>query len=187
MIPYHTGLISRTMPAHPESLHPMGHALPSDAVPRWSGRARGDTVRAQDLVVALRCALGLPPLDRPPTDDIPAHLAAALEVEGLNARWLIAWTVAGLELFSEGKLPTMAAALIAAKRTAAVIAMDAQLGNLSSAARLLCTGRVNVRRILEEAGAWPWVDPFYRHPPVEPIPWCRCAGDDEDAEEDAAE
>lgn len=175
------------MLAHPESLQPMGHSPPSEAAPRGFVRPRGDTVRDQDLVVALRVALGMPPLDRPPADDIPAHLAAALEVEGLNPRWLIAWTVAGLELFSEGKLPTMAAALITAKRTVAAIAMDAQLGNLSSAARLLCTGRVNVRRILEEAGAWPWVEPFYRHPPVEPVSWCRCAGDAEDAEAEAAE
>lgn len=143
-------------------------------------RSSTDTVCAQDLVVAFRCALGLPPLDRPPTDDIPAHLAAELEVEGLNARWLIAWAVAGLELFSDGKLPTMAAAIITAKRTVAAIAMDAQLGNLASAARLLCTGRVHVRRILEEAGAWPWADPIDRHPPTEPVPWCRCAGEEED-------
>ena len=138
-----------------------------------------DTVRAQDLVVALRCALGLPPLDRPPSDDMPAHLAVDLEVEGLNARWLIAWAVAGLELFSDGKLPTMAAAIITAKRTVAAIAMDAQLGNLASAARLLCTGRLNVRRILEEAGVWPWEDPIDRHPPTEPVSWCRCAGEEE--------
>ena len=150
-------------------------------------RSQTDTIRAQDLVVALRCALGLPPLDRPPTDDMPAHLAADLAVEGLNARWLIAWTVAGLELFSEGKLPTMAAAIIAAKRTVSAIAMDAQIGNLSSAARLLCTGRLNVRRVLEEAGSWPWQDPIYRHPPTEPVSWCRCAGADGEAEADAAE
>lgn len=147
---------------------------------------RSDTARAQDLVVALRCALGLPPLARPPTDDIPAHLAADLEVEGLNPRWLIAWTVAGLELFSEGKLPTMAAATIAAKRTVAAIAMDAQLGNLTSAARILCTGSRSLRQTLEEAGAWPWIEPFYRHPPVEPVSWCRCAADYEDADHEGA-
>lgn len=65
-----------------------------------------------------------------------------------------------LEPFSDGKLPTMAAAIITDKRTVAAIAMDAQLGNLASAARLLYTGRVNVRRILEEARAWPWADPI---------------------------
>ena len=150
------------------------------------GNPRNDTVRAQDLVVALRCVLGLPPLDRPPSDDIPAHLPTNLEVEGLNPRWLIAWTVAGLELFSWGELPTMAAAIIAAKRTVAAIAMDAQGGTLSSAARLLHTGSRNVRRVLEEAACWPWVELFYRHPPVEPVSWCRCAGEG-DTEADAAE
>lgn len=162
----------------------MGHAFPPKAA---SVSPHSDTIRAQDLVVALRCVLGLPPLDRPPTDDIPAHLAADLTVEGLNARWLIAWTVAGMELFSEGKLPTMAAAIIAAKRAVSAIAMDAQVGSLSSAARLLCTGSKNVRRTLEEAGAWPWQDPVDRNPPVEPVPWCRCAGEDDEAEADAAQ
>lgn len=145
-----------------------------------------ESLSAQDLVVALRCALGLPPLDRPPTDDIPAHLPADFEVEGLNARWLIAWTVAGLELFSWGKLPTMSAAIITAKRTVAAIAMDAQGGSLSSAAQLLGTGSKNVRRVLEEAACWPWVELFYRRPPVKPVSWCPCAGDD-DAHADAAE
>lgn len=157
--------------------------------PRVRAGRRSDTIRAQDLVVALRCALGLPPLDRPPSDDLPAHLAADLAVEGLNARWLIAWTVAGLELFSEGKLPTMAAAIIVAKRTVSSIAMDAQHGRLTSAARLLCTGSRNVRRTLEEAGAWPWLEVFFRHPPVEPVSWCRCAADHEepDAEDTGLE
>lgn len=148
---------------------------------------RRDTTRAMDLVVSLRCALGLPPLDRPPTDDIPAHLSADLAVEGLHRRWLITWTVAGLELFSEGRLPSMAAAVIAAKRTVATIAMDDQCGRLAVAARLLATGKKNVRRTLEEAGAWPWVDPFYRHPPVDPVSWCRCAAEHEDTDHEDEE
>lgn len=137
-----------------------------------------DSLRATDLVVALRVALGLPPLDRPPTDDIPAHLAATLAVEGLNPRWFILWCIAGLELFSWGRLPSMAAAIIAARRAVASIAMDAQLGCLASSARLLATGSKNLKRVLEEAGAWPWVDPLYRNPPIEPVSWCRCAGED---------
>jgi len=139
-----------------------------------------DTTRAQDLVVSLRCVLGLPPLDRPPTDDIPAHVPADLAVEGLNARWLIAWTVAGLELFSEGKLPTMAATIIAAKRTVSTLAMDAHFGRVSVVARMLATGTRNVRRTLEEAGTWPWIESFFRHPPVEPVSWCPCAAEHED-------
>ncbi|MEX1369297.1 MAG: hypothetical protein AB1Z98_39585 [Nannocystaceae bacterium] len=137
--------------------------------------------------MSLRCALGLPPLDRPPTDDIPAHLPADLEVEGLHSRWWIAWCVAGLDLFSRGELPTMAAAIIAAKRTVAAIAMDAHYGRLSVVARMLSTGPKNVRRTLEEAGTWPWVESFYRHPPTDPISWCRCAAEHEDAEAHEAE
>jgi hypothetical protein len=37
-----------------------------------------DSIRATDLVVDLPLALGLAPLDRPPTDDIPAHLSVDL-------------------------------------------------------------------------------------------------------------
>lgn len=139
-----------------------------------------DSIRAVDLVVALRCALGLPPLDRPPTDDIPAHLPANLATEGLNPRWLILWCIAGLELFSWGRLPSMAAAIIAARRTVASIAMDAQLGCVASSARLLSTGTKNLRRILQEAGTWPWVDPFYRNPPIEAVSWCSCGGEDDE-------
>jgi len=139
-----------------------------------------DLLRATDLVVALRVALGLPPLDRPPTDDIPAHLPADLAVEGLNHRWFILWAVVGLQLFAWGKLPSMAACIVAARRAVASIAMDAQLGCLASSARLLATGPKNLKRVLVEAGTWPWVDPFYRHPPIEPVSWCRCAGEDED-------
>lgn len=47
---------------------------------------------------------------------------------GLNARWLILWCIAGLELFSWGKLPSLAAAIIVARRTVATIAMDSSLG-----------------------------------------------------------
>lgn len=153
----------------------------------WPADEDGHTTRARDLVVALRCTLGLPPLDRPPSDDIPAHLAPDLEVEGLDARHLIAWVISGLELFSDGKLPTMDAAIVTAKRTVAVLAMDALFGNLSSAARLLYTGSRNVRRILEDAACWPWVELIDRHPPVEPISWCRCGGDAVAVIADAAE
>lgn len=139
-----------------------------------------DTIHAADLVVALRCALGLPPLDRPPTDDLPGHLDPGLVVEGVNHRWLIAWAVAGLELFAEGTLPTMAAAIIAAKRIVSTIAMDAQCGSVTSAARLLCTGTRNLRRTLEEAACYPWRDPMDRNPPIHPVPWCRCADGLED-------
>lgn len=142
---------------------------------RMIDSSASDTIRAGDLVVALRCVLGLPPLDRPPTDDIPAHVPAELEVEGVNARWLIAWTVAGLELFARAEVPTMAATTIAARRTVANLAMDATCGRLTVAARLLCSGRGNVRRTLEEAGCYPWRDPMDRHPPIHPVPWCRCA------------
>jgi hypothetical protein len=159
-------------------------AGPDDA---WRTDEDANTTRARDLVIALRCALGLPPLERSPADDIPTHLAADLEVEGLNPYRLIAWVIAGLELFSDGKLPTLDAAIVTAKRTVAVVAMDAQLGSLSSAARLLYTGSRNVRRILEEAKCWPWVELLHRHPPVEPISWCRCAGDDGYVTANAAE
>jgi len=144
-----------------------------------------DPLRATDLVVALRVALGLPPLDRPPTDDIPAHLPADLAVEGLNHRWFILWAVVGLQLFAWGKLPSMAACIVAARRAVASIAMDAQLGCLASSARLLATGPKNLKRVLVEAGTWPWIDPFYRNPPIEPVSWCRCAGEDEQPDEHA--
>ncbi|MEX1364529.1 MAG: hypothetical protein AB1Z98_15490 [Nannocystaceae bacterium] len=134
-----------------------------------------DTLHAADLVVAFRCALGLPPLDRPPTDDLPGHLDPGLVVEGVNHRWLIAWAVAGLELFAEGTLPTMASATIAAKRVVSTLAMDAQGGSVTSAARLLGTGTRNLRRTLEEAACYPWRDPMDRHPPTDPVSWCRCA------------
>ena len=136
-----------------------------------------DTIGATDLVVALRCILGIAPLDRPPTDDMPANIAPDLEVEGLNPRWLIAWVIAGMELFSAGKLPTLAATIIAARRTVAALALDAQLGSVTSAARLLATGPKNLRRVLEEAGAFPWRDPFDRHPPTVRMPGCVCEGE----------
>ena len=139
-----------------------------------------DSIRATDLVVALRVALGLPPLDRPPTDDIPAHLPATLATEGLNPRWFILWCIAGLELFSWGTLPSMAACIVAARRAVACIAMDSSLGCLASSARLLATGPKNLKRVLVEAGTWPWVDPFYRNPPIEPVSWCSCGGGEDE-------
>ena len=137
---------------------------------------RHEPIKATDIIVALRCILGLPPLDRPPSDDVPAHLPVTLVVHALHARWWLAWCVAGLELFSRRERPTMAAAILAARRTLAT--MDDEVGNLGAAARSLSTGSRNLRRVLEEAGAWPWQDPIYRDPPVKRISWCACTADD---------
>lgn len=140
-----------------------------------------DSIRAIDLVVALRCILGVPPFRHSPVFDMPAHVPVDLVVRGVNQSWLIAWMIGGLHLFDGCEMPTMAAAIIAAKRTVANLAMDEQAGKVTSAARLLRTGRPNIRRTLEEAGCFPWVDPIDRHPPIAPVPWCRCAAADENA------
>lgn len=134
-------------------------------------------IRAVDLVVALRIILRLPLYDRPPTDDIPAHLPADLSVRLLHARWFVAWCVAGLELFA-GRRPSMAAAILAARRTVATMAINDEVGQLDEAARSLRTGSTNLRRVLDEAGAWPWVDPADRDPPGKHAPWCSCTGED---------
>lgn len=136
-----------------------------------------DQIKANDLVVALRIILGLSPLDRLPSDDIPAHLPATLTAYLFHARWWIAWCVAGLELFSRQR-PTMAAAILTAQRTMATMAIDDEVGKLGPASRSLATGKGNLRRILEGCSRWPWEEPIYRDPPVARISWCRCAAED---------
>lgn len=137
-----------------------------------------DSIRAVDLVVALRCVLGLAPLDRPPSDDIPAHVAVSLVAHLHHARWWLAWCIAGLELFSRQR-PTMAAASLTARRTMATMAIDDEVGKLAPAARSLATGSRNLRSILEGCSRWPWEDPIFRDPPIRRVPWCNCGDDDE--------
>lgn len=114
-----------------------------------------------DLVVSLRCILGLPALYPAPAEDVPPPLPADLVVRAVDLRAWIAWAVAGLGLFSGG-VPTLGRARAEATRALVGIAMDRNGGNLTQAAKLVETSRRAFRDAMKKAGTYPWVDPLDR-------------------------
>jgi hypothetical protein len=107
-----------------------------------------------DFIVALRCALGLDPLDPSPTGAVLPPMPLDLVVVAVDLHAWISWAVGCLPLFAGG-LPTGSWARMEEARVLVALAM-VKGGTISRAARLLDTSRSRLRAVLKDMGMHPW-------------------------------
>lgn len=112
-------------------------------------------VHVLDATVALRCAMGLRPMDPLPHDEVPATMPADLMVQNVDVRGWITWAVAGLVLFS-GRIPRWGEALRVMRQCLVALAMRRHDGVLERAAKAIGTSRTAARRSLIRAKLYPW-------------------------------
>lgn len=111
---------------------------------------------ATAIATVLRAALGLAP-DEPTSREQAATLGLVLplSLDELDAGAWIAWSVAGLSLFS-GRALTVRQAQAESKRIILALAMLEADGNISIAARTIGTSRRCLREGLRTFGLYPW-------------------------------
>lgn len=142
-------------PSRPRSPLVPRHDPAAGLIPGGTGIERRD-VDTADLAANLRSVLGLPHRDPAPGEAAAmcAHTIPSV-MRGLDAGGWIAWSLAGLPLFS-GPLPPLSVLGPHAERVPIALAMLRADGNIHAAARVLRVPRRDLRATLGDMGLWPW-------------------------------
>lgn len=113
------------------------------------------SLRALDLVITLRVALGLDPRSPPPAMAVLPPMPLDLVVLAVDLHAWISWAVGCLPLFSGG-LPTGGWARAELSRLLVALAMVRADGSITRASRILDTSRSRLRTMLKDMEMYPW-------------------------------